>query len=274
MNIRVVIGVLVGVAIFSGLTWFRATQTVSQPATASRTGTAPATSASSTTPVPAAQHGHTVTGSKNPTAIPAAFEEGKHYHRLSAKITTNKDIQELIAETPGKIQVIEFFNYGCYWCQQLHPVLTEWAKNKPENVVFYRFPVVFNKLWAALAKTYLVIKSLGKDATLDPLFFTEIHQKHINLADEKILKEFLIKHGIEDTKFFELYNSFAINTEMAKINNLGNAYQITLSPSVVINTPSGSYLSTATMVGSEQKLLEVLNFLIAKDSVPPKSDPS
>lgn len=198
------------------------------------------------------------------------FEEGKHYQRLSAKITTHKDVQEFIANDPGKIQVIEFFNYGCYWCQLLHPVLTEWAKTKPDNVVFYRYPVVFNKLWESLGKVYLVIKTLGKTDEVDKLFFTEIHQKQVNLADEKLLKPFLTKINIPEAKFFELYNSFAITTEMAKINNLGNAYQITLSPSVIINTPSGSYLSTATMAGSDQALIQLMNYLITRDAQHPQ----
>jgi thiol:disulfide interchange protein DsbA len=216
-------------------------------------------------PVQAPQPSVSAQHSPDRILIPTTFEEGKHYQKLPASITTNKTVQDLIAEDPGKIQVIEFFNYGCFWCQRLHPVLNEWAKKKPETVVFYRFPVIFNKAWELLAKDYLVVKTLGKNETLDPLFFTEIHQNRVNLSDEKLLKAFLVKHGISEKQFFEIYNSFAVNTEMAKINEIGLAYKVTLSPSVVINTPSGSYFATATMIGSEQGLIAFINYLIVRE---------
>lgn len=227
---------------------------------------APAASGAPAEPTPSVTPIEQAASTPTATPIPTVFEEGKHYQRLSTAVTTHKTVQQFVAENPGKIQVIEFFNYGCFWCRQLHPVLNTWALKKPESVVFYRYPVVFNKLWGSLAKTYLVINALKKTEMMDPLFFTEIHQNHVNLADEKLLKPFLVKHGISEKEFFELSNSFAINTEMTKINEIANAYQITLSPSVVINTPSGSYLSTAAMVGSEEGLISLMNFLIQRDT--------
>lgn len=204
-------------------------------------------------------------GASVPGAAPTQFEEGRHYKKLPQLITDHKIVKDHIAETPGKIQVIEFFNYGCFWCQQLHPLLNEWTKTKPISVVFYRYPVVFNKQWDALARTYLVVKKLEKTDALDMQFFSEIHQKRINLADEKLLREFLTKQNVAVDPFFELYNSFAINSEMAMANEISNAFQITLSPSVVINTPTGSYFATATMVGTEKNLIALIDFLIARE---------
>lgn len=196
----------------------------------------------------------------------ATIEEGKHYQRYPAKIVTESTVQNLIAESPGKIQVIEFFNYGCFWCQRLHPMVNEWLKKKPENVAFYRFPVVFQKNWEVLAKAYFVTKHLGKNDSLDAEFFTALNEKHIDLSDENLLQAFFVKHGVPKEKFLELYGSFGVNQELAKSQEISNAYQIVLSPVIVVNAPSGSYLLNSTFAGSEQGLFTVLDYLITQES--------
>ena len=197
---------------------------------------------------------------------PAGFEQGKQYRKIELKILEDKNVQQFIAQDPKKIQVIEFFNYGCFWCSHLHPVINNWVKQKPSNVVFYRFPLVFNKHWETFAKAYYVIKELNANEKLDEAFFTSLHQNHVDLSNEKILQNFFVEHGIPGKKFSELYNSFTINTELTKAKDLANAYQISVSPVIILNAPSGSYLLTAAMAGSEQGLIDVLNYLISIES--------
>lgn len=194
------------------------------------------------------------------------FEEGKHYHRISTEFTSNKTIQDFIKEDPGKIQVVEFFNYGCFWCSRLHPLLTSWAKKKPINVVFYSVPVVFNKQWETLGKAFFMVKNLGRSDSLDSTFFTAIHQNHINLSDEKQLKEFFNKQGVSEKQFSELYQSFAVNSELARAVALANAYHIAQSPVIAVNTPAGSFLLTAKAAGGEQALIAVLNHVVLDES--------
>jgi thiol:disulfide interchange protein DsbA len=211
---------------------------------------------------------------QTPPAVqaPIVFEEGKHYHRISTEITAHKSIQDFIAEDPGKIQVVEFFNYGCFWCSRLHPMLVSWAKKKPINVVFYSIPVVFNKKWETLAKAYFMVKNLGKTDTLDAEFFTAIHQNRIDLGDEKQLKEFFNKAGVSEKQFSELYQSFTVNSELARAVALGNDYQIAQSPLIIVNAPSGSYLLTAKAAGNEHALISVLNYvLLLEESKKPGS---
>ena len=197
---------------------------------------------------------------------PIVFEEGKHYHRISTEITAHKNIQDFIKEDYGKIQVIEFFNYGCFWCSRLHPILRSWARTKPINVVFYSIPVIFNEKWEILGKAYFIVKNLGKTDTLDAEFFTAIHQNHLDLGDEKHLKEFFNKKGVPEKEFSELYQSFTVNSALARAEALANAYHIALSPVIVVNAPSGSYLLTAKAAGTEEALKSVLNYLISEES--------
>lgn len=193
------------------------------------------------------------------------FEEGKHYQKLSAKITTSPVVQQFIEKNPGKIQVIEFFGYACFWCQRLHPHLNEWAAKKPENIIFYRFPVYFSKGWDVLAKAYYIVEKIGKNSTLDKEFFLAIHKDHIDLSNEKKLEDFFLKQGISQKQVKELYHSFEVNRNYERGNEVANAYEIIVSPAVVLNLSSGSYLVTAVMAGSEQSVIDIIAFLIDRD---------
>lgn len=196
----------------------------------------------------------------------AKFQEGKHYRKLSAKITTHPAVQQFVANDPGKIQVIEFFSYACAWCQRLHPMIDQWVDKKPQNVAFYRFPIVFHAGWDKLAKAYYMVEKLGKNRELDSEFFTAIQQNNVNLADEKLLKDFFIRHGVSEDKYDEIYKSFGIDLAMKKGNEISEAFEVTLSPILIINTPTGSYLLLASMAGSEKAVMEILDYIIAKES--------
>lgn len=201
-----------------------------------------------------------------PVGMEEPYQEGKQYQKLSAKITTQPIIQHLKAEDPGKIQVLEFFNYACFWCRNVYPEFMNWSENKPENVRFYRYPIVFSKGWEVTAKAFFVVELLDKNKTLDPLFFKAIHQDKIDLTNEQNLDTFVKEHGIDEQKFKELYHSFSVSRSVANSNEIANAYQITASPAIVVNGPSGSYLVTPSMAGGEKAVLDVVKFLLQRES--------
>ena len=68
------------------------------------------------------------------SASAADLVEGKEYVRL--KIPHAVD-------TGKKIEVIEFFSYGCPHCNDLEPYLQAWVKTLPPDVQFRRVPVMF-----------------------------------------------------------------------------------------------------------------------------------
>lgn len=194
------------------------------------------------------------------------YEAGKQYLRLEPAMIANPHIQQLIAENPGKLQVIEFFSYACFWCWRLRPFIDEWVTHKPDTVVYYQFPVSFNKKWEVLAKAYYIAKALGKTKELEPKFFEDIQQKHIDLSDEKLLAAFFVHHGVSEKQFQYLYRSFTVNRELKQANDLANAYHISVSPVIILNAPSGSYLLNAKLAGSEQELITLLNYLVSREA--------
>lgn len=196
------------------------------------------------------------------------FQEGKHYQKLPARVTTNALVQQLVSEHPGKIQVIGFFSYSCFWCQRLHPVLNDWSAKQSSQITFTRLPVVFAKGWDVVAKAYYIVEALKQNQTLDTVFFNAIHKDHLDLTNEQKLQEFFQKQGILQSQFSSLFHSFEINQAYTRGNQIANAFEVTVSPAVVITLPSGSYLVTPIMAGNEFALIEVLEFLISRESIP------
>lgn len=218
-----------------------------------------------------AVQGNGVSSASSPAGSPPSspplttFEEGKHYQRLKPEITQNKSIQSLLAQDPGKVHVIEFFNYACYGCSRVCPLVEAWIKTKSKAVVLHRFSLVFHKPWEPLARAFYIIKALNKIETLDPVFFSAIYEKRLPLHEEPLLEKFFVEQGVSSVVFSDLYHSFAVNNELEKGKELADAYRIAISPALVVNGPSGSYLLSPAMAGSQQNFMAILNYLVDRE---------
>ena len=68
-------------------------------------------------------------------AIPSIAQTvGKDYTMISPAQPT---------EDANKIEVIEFFSYGCTHCADFNPLLNAWAAKSPGDVVLKKVPVSF-----------------------------------------------------------------------------------------------------------------------------------
>ena len=64
-------------------------------------------------------------------------------------------------DSKGKIEVIEFFWYGCPHCYSLEPHIEAWLKKLPPDVEFRRVPAIFNQRWGHDAAIYYTLESMG-----------------------------------------------------------------------------------------------------------------
>src|SRR5436853_453725 len=64
-------------------------------------------------------------------------------------------------ESDGKIEVIEFFWYGCPHCYSLEPFLEAWSKKLKPDTLFRRLPAVFNARWGLDASIFYTFETLG-----------------------------------------------------------------------------------------------------------------
>ncbi|UOA09764.1 thiol:disulfide interchange protein DsbA/DsbL [Methylobacter sp. S3L5C] len=166
-------------------------------------------------------------------------------------------------QNPDKIEVIEFFWYGCPHCYSFEPLLEKWAKNLPKNVEFIRQPAAFNELWSKHAKAYYTAEALGIVDKVHGDFFDAVQNKKETLDTEEALAKFFAAHGVSESQFKEAYNSFVVDAKMRQAPLMAARYGITGVPAVIIN---GKYKTNGTLAGSHEKMIEIINHLIKQES--------
>jgi thiol:disulfide interchange protein DsbA len=187
------------------------------------------------------------------TAASAAdLVEGKEYVRL-------KNPQPV--ETGKKIEVIEFFSYGCPHCNDLEPFLQTWVQKLPPDVQFRRVPVMFQQRWEALAKIYYTLDAMGDEARLSPEVFKAVHVNGLPLYQDKAFFDWAANHGLDRAKVADMYNSFAVSSKFNRAKMLAQAYNIQSVPTMIVD---GKYMTASDKVGTHAALPPVLDALVAK----------
>ena len=181
----------------------------------------------------------------------AELVEGKNYERIRNPQPT---------ESGNKIEVIEFFSFGCPHCAHLEPILQGWLKNLPPDVQFRRVPVLFQPAWVSLAKVYYTLDALDANK-LAPEVFAAIHEQNKNLANEKTFFDWAATKGLDRKKVEDMYNSFGINGKVNRAKSLGGTYHIESVPTVIVD---GKFMTASDKVGSHAQLPAAIDALIAK----------
>ncbi len=183
----------------------------------------------------------------------AEFQEGTHYLRL-------KSPQPV--ESGARIEVLEFFSYGCPHCGDLDPELQAWQKAMPADVAFRRVPVGFGReSWDNLGKAYYTLEALGEEPRLTPEAFAAIHRGGTNLSSPKAFFDWAASKGLDRKKVEDMFNSFAIAGKMNKANQLAKAYAVQSVPVVFVD---GKFQLSSDKVGSHAKMPAAINSLVAK----------
>ena len=180
------------------------------------------------------------------------YEEGKHYKLVDQAKTIDGD----------KVEVLEFFWYGCPHCYQFEPKLSEWKKNKPDYVEFVRVPATFQPLWVLHARAYYALQLLGVGEEIHLKFFSEIHNKKNYMKTVDALTVFVQANGVDRSEFIDAMNSFTVETNVRKATKLVTDYNLNGVPAVAVN---GKYLISASMAGSYDNMIKIMNYLIEKE---------
>ncbi len=139
-------------------------------------------------------------------------------------------------DDPAKIEVLEFFSYGCPHCSDFHPLLASWAAKQSGDVVFKRVPVSFGRAaWANAAKLYYTLEATGDLAKLDGDVFKAIHNDRVNLFDEKTILEWVTKKGVDPKKFSETFNSFGVMSKVKRADQMAQAYKVSGVPAIYVD---------------------------------------
>jgi len=173
------------------------------------------------------------------------------------KQTKNK----IETSSPGKIEVIELFWYGCIHCYTMDPYLDKWAEALPDDVVFKRVPAIPRKSWVPGAKAYYALETLGLEKQLHKKLFNAIHkEKDLDPNNEKGLVDWVTLNGKLDKKEVKsAFNSFSIDTKLKKSYKIFKEAGATGVPTIIID---GNYMTSSTMAGGEQNAIDITNYII------------
>ena len=181
---------------------------------------------------------------------------------MAANFVAGKDYSVVAnpgkVDVPGKIEVREFFWYGCGHCFTLEPYMQTWLRKLPKDVNFVRTPAAMNPVWEMNARGYYVSEALGvRKKTHLPLFHA-IHDKGQQIFDQQSQAKFFVKYGVPEAKFNSMFNSFAITSKISQAKQLARQYQLTGVPAVVVN---GKYI----VQGDNGKVIQVVNYLVDQE---------
>lgn len=138
--------------------------------------------------------------------------------------------------TTGRVEVIEFFSYGCPHCFHLQPLLKQWEKAElPKNAVLVRVPVSFGRReWGQLVRAFYTLEATGDLERLDDKLFDAIHKEHQPLFNLDNLAAWAAQNGIDANKFRATFTSPEITAKATRADQLSRDYKINGVPTLTV----------------------------------------
>ncbi len=183
---------------------------------------------------------------------PIKVEEGFDYRVLP--ITQPIDAK-------GKVEVIEFFWYGCPHCYEFEPELKGWIKRQNKDVVFKKVPIAFREELMPHSQLFYALETLGKGDALNDKDMFAMHRENKRLLNENEIADWVAAQGVDRNAFLAAYRSFAVLSKARAANQLGNAYRIDGVPTVAVQ---GKYITSPSIAGSRAKAVNIMDFLVNK----------
>lgn len=181
------------------------------------------------------------------------------------QLTAGKEYQVLDFPQPvasgERIEVIEFFYYGCPYCNEALPLIVKWLPSLPADVQYRRVPVVRPDSWAPLARTYYALETLGRLDGLHRHVFDSIHIDGLALSEEAAMFDWAQRNYIDRQKFIETYRNADTTAKVARALDLSDKYNITRIPAIAID---GKYVTTPGMAGGMDAMLRAADQLIVR----------
>ena len=164
-------------------------------------------------------------------------------------------------DAKGKVEVIEFFWYGCPHCYEFEPELKGWIKRQNKDVVFKKVPIAFREELMPHSQLFYALEALGKGDTLNDKVMFAMHRENKRLLNENEIADWVAAQGVDRNAFLAAYRSFAVLSKARAANQLGNAYRIDGVPTVAVQ---GKYITSPSIAGSRAKAVNIMDFLVNK----------
>jgi len=190
--------------------------------------------------------------SAQPYSGPPQLQAGREFNRLEPPRPV---------ATGSRIEVIEFFYYGCSICYEAQPALSRWLVTAPEYVAFRMVPVVSADNWEPFAKLFYTIEALGQIGRLHWPIYDNFHFDGLKLNDDKVMLEWVTRNGVDGQKFSEFYASPEIRARVDQARKTVEAYDVRGVPTFVID---GKYVTSARLAGGTKQMMNVVDELVKR----------
>ncbi|MDB5802829.1 MAG: oxidoreductase [Betaproteobacteria bacterium] len=168
----------------------------------------------------------------------------------------------LLGDTPkGKIEVIQFFYYGCPHCFDQQPLIEDWLTTKPADVEFRLVPALRDDKWLPLTRAFFALQILGVEQRLHRPIYDVINFDGALLSEEPALFSWVARNGVEREKFIAVYNSDEVKAKVEAARKATEAYGIKATPTLVV---AGRYAVSSGLAGSHYEAIRLLNQLIVQ----------
>lgn len=182
----------------------------------------------------------------------------------ASPLVEGRDYERIVPSQPGgssaRIEVLEFFSYGCPHCKDFHPLVMAWAARLPRDVTFERVPVTFGRAtWSNLARLYYGLEATGDLARLDDAVFRAIHEERFNLFTPSAIMAWIKREGVDEKRFKAAFDSFGVGARVARSEKMERNYRVRSVPQLTV---AGRYMVTGREARSLSDLLPIADALI------------
>ncbi len=190
------------------------------------------------------------------------YKEGRHYVRMVPTQPTFGGAD--------KIEVVEFFWYGCDSCDKFEPYINQWEESVPANVRVVRAHASWNRAVERHAQLYYTEQALVRTGAIeDPkafraAVFNEIHRRGNRLVREDQIRSFFGRFGISEDDFDNAWKSFEVDQQLRVAKGMEDRYDVNGVPTIIVN---GKYRTGAREAGSYANLIELIDELIERESL-------
>lgn len=163
--------------------------------------------------------------------------------------------------TGDRIEVIEFFYYGCPVCYEAQPHIARWLQKSGNDVVLRRVPAVNADGWEPFARSFYTLEAMGLLARLHWPVYDNFHFDGKRLNEEEVMADWITSNGGDGAKFREMWNSAEIKAKVDAAHEMLDTYHVRGVPTLVVD---GKYATSARIAGGVRQMMVVVEQLVAR----------
>lgn len=160
-----------------------------------------------------------------------------------------------------RVELIEFFWYECPHCYAFEPVLVEWLRTLPGDVLFRHVPVGYTRRHEPAQRLYCALQLMGQAEALHGALYDAIHRRYRRIDFDWQMVSLVSSLGGDGTRLRELLGSPEVAAAMRHANTIVDAFEVDGVPAFGIQ---GRYRTSPAMAGSRERALKVAEVLIER----------